>query len=211
MCGSFLKPFPCLLNAFFVFSVSLRDLQIAAMPEAVCRYLGRWSWAKNLTNLNQLWILTHTLCIRSVGNKQLQRLQQLFRKSWITDLASETEMSRDWTNMEHRYEVEGSTWAGVCRSWGKKGKNSNNNEVLKRHHLWLCTAQKGRDPWRDNQPLSWRQRSAAAPFSPPTGCCRSPDAPVAAVCVSPTADRKASWLRCRQSQAWEEKARNMCY
>lgn len=37
----------------------------------------------------------HTLCIHSVGNKQLQRLQQLFRKSWITDLASETEMSRD--------------------------------------------------------------------------------------------------------------------
>lgn len=120
MCGSFLKPFPCLLNAFFVFSVSLRDLQIAATPEAVCRYLGRWSWAKNRTNLNQLWILTHTLCIRWVGNKQLQRLQQLFRKSWITDLASETEMSRDWTNMEHRYEVEGSTWAGVCRSWKKQ-------------------------------------------------------------------------------------------
>lgn len=41
MCGSFLKPLPCLLNAFFVFSVSLRDLQIAATPEAVCRYLGR--------------------------------------------------------------------------------------------------------------------------------------------------------------------------
>lgn len=158
MCGSFLKPFPCLLNAFFVFSVSLRDLQIAATPKAVCRYLGRWSWAKNRTNLNQLWILTHTLCIRWVGNKQLQRLQQLFRKSWITDLASETEMSRDWTNMEHRYEVEGSTWAGVCRSWKKKGKNSNNNEVLKRHHLWLCTAQKGhRDPWRDNQPTSFME------------------------------------------------------
>lgn len=33
-----------------------------------------------------------------------------------TDLESVIEMSRDWTNIEQRNEVEGRTWAGVCRS-----------------------------------------------------------------------------------------------
>lgn len=46
---------------------------------------------------------------------------------------------------------------GSAGAGEKKGKNSKNNEVLKRHHLWLCTAQKGRDPWRDNQPTSFME------------------------------------------------------
>ena len=37
-----------------------------------------------------------------------------------TDLGSVIETSRDFTNMEHRTEVEGSTWAGVWRSWHTK-------------------------------------------------------------------------------------------
>lgn len=39
-----------------------------------------------------------------------------FDEKTKTDLGSVTEMSRDSTNMEHRTEVEGSTWAGVWRS-----------------------------------------------------------------------------------------------
>lgn len=39
-----------------------------------------------------------------------------FAERTKTDLGSVTEMSRDSTNMEHRTEVEGSTWAGVWRS-----------------------------------------------------------------------------------------------
>lgn len=45
----------------------------------------------------------------------------LFLNDNETDLESVTEMSRDSTNIEHRTEVEGSTWAGVWKSWhGRK-------------------------------------------------------------------------------------------
>lgn len=50
------------------------------------------------------------------------------RKSAVflqTDLESVMEISRDCTNMEQRKEVEGRTWAGVCRSW-----NSDNIQTL---------------------------------------------------------------------------------
>lgn len=127
MCGSFLKPFPCLLNAFCVFCFTERSTN-SSHARSCLQIPGKMILSEKLDKFKPVMDFDffrsdHTLCIRSVGNKQLQRLQQLFRKSWITDLASETEMSRDWTNMEHRYEVEGSTWAGVCRSW-KKGEKT---------------------------------------------------------------------------------------
>lgn len=57
MCGSFLKPFPCLLNAFFVFSVSERSTN-SSHARSCLQIPGKMILSENLTNLNQLWILT---------------------------------------------------------------------------------------------------------------------------------------------------------
>lgn len=51
---------------------------------------------------------------------------QIFKLNFLsktTDLESVTEINRDCTNMEQRKEVEGKTWAGVCRSCRPKNKN----------------------------------------------------------------------------------------
>lgn len=53
---------------------------------------------------------------------------QIFTLNFLsktTDLESVTEINRDCTNMEQRKEVEGKTWAGVCRSCRPKKQKQN--------------------------------------------------------------------------------------
>ncbi len=91
-----------------VMSSHAEIIQPAVMKTVKCQNPCHWIWThekEHCAHFQFCWLS--------------EAPQKFFRP---TDLASVTEMSSDCTNIEQRKEVEGKTWAGVCRSCHKQTK-----------------------------------------------------------------------------------------